>query len=186
MKRVKFENFEEFVYDIIDKYEALTDEFGDVSIVAKYNEANAIIKELACAGYDIASVDLHREEFENYWDEYAISLNSDGIWCEKFKRKNGYFDNDSNVIYVMGNCSSKVIPYCNSYSIYEVSVYDDSEDNEEAFLEYSKDNDGDTHDFTVSRSDDNGYHSYSYYTSEPLSQKDIQDIMKTFGFSLCE
>lgn len=185
MKQLHFESYDEFVYEITDTFNSIEDEFGDVSIIAKYDEAKEIIREFLIVGYDIASVELYKEEFENYYDEYAIGLNSDGIWCEKFKRKNGYFINDSSVIYIMDNCSSKVIPYCKSNSIYEVSVCDDIED-DKTFVEYSKDNGGDTHGFTVSRNDDNGYHSYSYYTSEPLSQKDVQDMIKTFGFSLCE
>ena len=40
-------------------------------------------------------------------------------------RENGYLTDDSPVIYVLDNCSSKVIPYCKGKTVYEVSVGDD-------------------------------------------------------------
>lgn len=129
MDRLEFEDYEEFACDITDLFDVIDNEFGDVSIIAKYDEAKEIIKELLYLGYNVASVELHREEFENYYDEYIVSLNFDGVWCEKFKRDTGYFNDESNVTYIMDNCSSAVIPYCKSESLYEVSVkdVDDSE-----------------------------------------------------------
>lgn len=135
MERLEFEDYEEFACDIADKFDSLEDEFGDVSIIAKYDDAKEIIRELLCLGYNVASVELHREEFENYYDEYIVSLNFDGVWCEKFKRDTGYFNNESNVTYIMDNCSSAVIPYCKSNNLYEVSIedIDHSENDEDEF-----------------------------------------------------
>lgn len=134
MKQLRFEDYEEFACDIADSFDNIEDGFGDVSIITKYVEAKEIIKELLCLGYDVASVELHQEKFENYYDEYIIGLNHDGVWCEKFKRSMGYFSDESNVIYIMDNCSSAVIPYCKSKNLYEVSVgdADDSEYDEES------------------------------------------------------
>lgn len=133
MKQLQFEDYEKFACDISDTFNNLDDEYCDVSIIAKYNEAKEIIKELFCIGYDVASIELHKEEFGEYWDEYLINLNFDGIWCEKFKKDNGYFTDESTVTYIMDNCSSNVIPYCKSKSVYEVSVgdFDDGESKEE-------------------------------------------------------
>ena len=69
----------------------------------------------------MVSIDIHREEFEKYYDEYRIALNQDGIWCEKFKRANGYFDDDATITYVMDNCSSAVFKHIDSEEIYEVT-----------------------------------------------------------------
>lgn len=49
-------------------------------------------------------------------------------------------------------------------------------------VEYDKSDDGELHGFTASKSTDNGYHSYSFYTSDKLSKSDICDILKEFGF----
>lgn len=131
MKRLYFEDYKDFTCDISDIFDNIEDEYGDISIIAKYGEAKEIIKELLCIGYNVASIELHRERFENYYDEYIIGLNHDGVWCEKFKRSTGYFSDESNVIYIMDNCSSTVISHCKSKNIYEVSIgdIDDSENN---------------------------------------------------------
>ena len=40
-------------------------------------------------------------------------------------RENGYIEEYSPVIYVLDNCSSKVISYCKGKTVYEVTVGDD-------------------------------------------------------------
>lgn len=144
MKRLEFEDYEDFACDIADKFDSLEDEFGDISIIVKYDEAKEIIRELLCLGYNVASIDLHRESFENYYCEYIIGLNHDGVWCEKFKCDTGYFNDESNVTYIMDNCSSAVIPYCKSKNLYEISVgdsddseYDDEESEPESEPEHT-------------------------------------------------
>ena len=64
MKQLQFEDYEELACDIVDTFDNIEDEYGEVSIIAKYNEAKEIIKELLGLGYDIASVELHKVEFE--------------------------------------------------------------------------------------------------------------------------
>ena len=83
MKRLHFDTFEDLANNILEKYNSLDDEYGDVTIVAKYDEAKEIIKELLCVGYNIASIDINNPEHDNYFDEYFISLNFEGVWCEK-------------------------------------------------------------------------------------------------------
>lgn len=122
MERLEYDEYEYFVCDVSDRFNSLKEEFGDISIIAKYTEANNIISELLRLGYNIVSIDLHMEEVENYYDEYIIGLNSDGVWCEKFKRRNKYFKNETSIIYIMDNCSSNVIRHCVSDEIYEVSI----------------------------------------------------------------
>lgn len=130
IERLEFKDYEELAYNISNTFESIDDAYGDVSVVAKYNEAKEIIRELLCIGYDVASIKLHREDFEEYWDEYLLTLNIDGIWCEKFKRENRYSTDTSDVIYIMDNCSSTVIRYCDSEYVYEVSTDNMNEDSE--------------------------------------------------------
>ena len=49
-------------------------------------------------------------------------------------------------------------------------------------VEYSKDDNGDLHGFTVSKGDGDSYMSYSLYTSDKLSLRDIQSLMQEKGF----
>ena len=123
MKNIYFDDFEDLACDIADTYDSLDGEdFEDVAIIAKYEEARQIIKELLCIGYDIHSLEIHDELWENYNSEFIISLYDNSIWCEPMLRENGYIDEDAPVIYVLDNCSSKVIPYCKGKIVYEVTV----------------------------------------------------------------
>lgn len=134
MKNLYFDDFEDLACDIADKFDIVKDDFGDVSIIAKYEEAKEIIAELSCIGYSLESIRMSRPEWENYNDEYLISLNNDGIWCEQMKSDGKYLTDESTITYILGNCSSKVIPYCNDETVYEVTVDEDDLENEERFI----------------------------------------------------
>ena len=126
MKNLYFDDFEDLACDIADTYDSLDGEdFEDVAIIAKYEEARQVIKELLCIGYDIHSVEIHDELCENYDAEFIISLYDNELWCEPMLRENGYIKEEAPVIYVLDNCSSKVIPYCKGKTVYEVTVGDD-------------------------------------------------------------
>ena len=128
MKNIYFDDFEDLACDIADAYDSLKcEDFEDVAIIAKYEEARQIIKELICIGYDISNIELHEVDWDNYDAEYIISLYDNSIWCEPMLRENGYIEEYSPVIYVLDNCSSKVIPYCKGKVVYEVSVGDDED-----------------------------------------------------------
>ena len=129
MKNLYFDDFEDFSCVIADTYDSLDGEdFEDVAIISKYEEARQIIKELLCLGYDIHSINVIDEEYGEYDAEYIISLYDDEVWCEPMLRENGYLTDDSPVIYVLDNCSSKVIPCCKGKNVYEVTVGIDEDD----------------------------------------------------------
>lgn len=77
---------------------------------------------MVCIGYDICNITYERIDWDGYDDEYILSMNHAGIWLEKFKRENGYYEDESTIVYIMDNCSSKVIPYCKGKTVYEVTV----------------------------------------------------------------
>lgn len=129
MKNLYFDDFEDLAFAVTDAYDSLKcEDFEDVAIIAKYEEARQIIKELICIGYDISNIELHEVDWDNYDAEYIISLYDNSIWCEPMLRENGYIEEESPVIYVLDNCSSKVIPYCKGKTVYEVTVGDDDEE----------------------------------------------------------
>ena len=140
MKNLYFDDFEDLACDIVDTYDALDYDEEDVAIIAKYDEARQIIKELLCLGYDINSLEIHDELWENYDAEFIISLYNNELWCEPMLRENRYIEEEAHVVYVLDNCSSKVIPYCKGKNVYEVTVgdndcdCDDCEDSEEECL----------------------------------------------------
>ena len=124
MQNVYFEDYEDLACDIADKYDSINklEEYKDVAIIAKYEEARQIIKELMCLGYDLHSIVIHDVEYDGYEAEYIISLYDDELWVEPMMRESGYITDDSPIMYVLGNCSSKVIPYCKGKVMFEVTV----------------------------------------------------------------
>ena len=127
MKNLYFDDFEDFSCVIADTYDALDYDEEDVAIIAKYEEARQIIKELLCLGYDLHSIDID-DEFDGYNAEYIITLYDNEIFCEPMLRENEYITDDSPVMYILDNCSSKVIPYCKGKTVYEVTVGIDEDD----------------------------------------------------------
>lgn len=137
MDRLEFNDYEEFLCAVIDKLDEITDEdeFNDIAIIAKYEEARQIIKELLCMGCDIKSVNIHDAEWDGYDDEYIVSVTSIDdeyeVWCEPFLRESGYITDDSKVTYILDNCSSKVMSHCEGETVYEVNVGDESDCDDE-------------------------------------------------------
>ena len=127
MKNLYFDDFEDLACDIADNFDMVKDDFGDIAIIAKYEEAKEIISELVCIGYSLESIRMSRPEWENYHEEYLISLNNDGIWCEEMKSDGKYLTDESTITYILDNCSSKVIPYCKGNIVFEVTVSDDED-----------------------------------------------------------
>ena len=130
MINIYFDDFEDLACDIADKFDRLDKEnFEDIAVIAKPDEAKEIFKELVCMGYDICNITYERIDWDGYDDEYILSMNHDGIWLEKFKREDGkYLTDESTITYILDNCSSKVIPYCKGKNVYEVTVGIDEDD----------------------------------------------------------
>lgn len=127
IKQIHFENFTSLACDISDKFDMVKDDFGDIAIIAKYEEAKEIIAELVCIGHSFESIEIDRPDWKNYYDEYLISLNFDGIWCQPMKVDGKYLTDDSTITYILDNCSSIVIPQCKGKVIFEVGMADDDE-----------------------------------------------------------
>lgn len=195
IKTLHFEDYENFACAVSDVYDKVksNDEYNSVDVVAKYEDAKEIIRELVGIGYDIAFInELADPEWDGYDDAFVISLLDDEIWCEPVKRDEGYIFVEADVVYIFDDCNSKIIPKIEADEVYEVGIgneYDDCDGDcencpahDETYLHTSEDEDGNTHGFTASRSDGDSYMSYSYYSSNELSHEDIQKMLKAFGF----
>lgn len=176
MERLEFNDYEEFACEVVDTYDSLDhDDEEDVAIISKYDESRQIIKELLCLGYDIHSVEIHDDLWESYDAEYVISLYENEVWCEPMLRENGYIDEDAPVIYVLDNCSSKVIPYCKGKTVYEVSVGDDDcscDDCEEGFTVNGK---------PVSKEEFDKYVSQFRHDEKPTTTSSTKSVYKVNG-----
>ena len=133
MKRLEFNDYEEFACEVADTFDDISqnDDFDDIAIIAHYDEAKQIIREILCLGYDLNSIELKDPELGYDDVPYVISVcgidYGHEVWCEPMIRDNGkYIDDESSVIYVLDNCSSEVLKHLDSECIFEVGIgYDD-------------------------------------------------------------
>lgn len=133
MERLEFNDYEEFACEVADTFDDIckNDDFNDIAIVAHYDEAKQIIREILCLGYDINSIELKDPELGYDDVPYVISvcgIDSDHeVWCEPMIRDNGeYIDDESSIIYVLDNCSSEVLKHLDSEYIFEVGIGEDA------------------------------------------------------------
>lgn len=126
MRTLNFNDFEDFAMEVSDTYDrvCVKDDMSSVSIVALYDEAKEIIRELLCIGYSISSIYLKEPDCNGYKDEYIITIFAGCVGVEpaKYKGNKTYCDIESDVCYVLDNCSSKVIPSIDADEKYEVSI----------------------------------------------------------------
>lgn len=129
IKTIEIYDYGHFACIISDTYDDVTsdDEFNSVGVVAKYEDAKEIIRELIGIGHDIANVTLNDSQCNGYNDTYIVSLDNEGIWCEPVKRDSGYIYVENQVCYIFGNCNSKILEKIESDEIYEVKFYDEDD-----------------------------------------------------------
>lgn len=127
IKTLYFEDYEDFACAVSDAYDRVKsdDVYNSVDVVAKYEDAKEIIRELVGIGYGIAFIDKFGDpEWDGYDDAFVISLLDDEIWCEPVKRENGYIFVEADVVYIFDDCNSKIIPKIEADEIYEVEIGD--------------------------------------------------------------
>ena len=140
MERLEFNDYEEFACEVADTFDDIckNDGFDDIAIIAHYNEAKHIIREILCLGYDLNSIELKNPELGYDDVPYVISVcgieSEYEVWCEPMVRDNGkYIDDESSIIYVLDNCSSEVLKHLDSECIFEVGIGAECDDCEEGF-----------------------------------------------------
>ena len=140
MERLEFNDYEEFACEVADTFDDIckNDDFDDIAIIAHYNEAKHIIREILCLGYDLNSIELKDPELGYDDVPYVISVcgidSEYEVWCEPMVRDNGeYIDDESSIIYVLDNCSSEVLKHLDSECIFEVGISAECDDCEKGF-----------------------------------------------------
>ena len=132
MKNLYFNDYEAFACEVADTFDDICkeDDFDDIAIIAHYDEAKQIIREILCLGYDLNSIELKNPELGYDDVPYIISVcgidSEHEVWCEPMIRDNGkYIDDESLIIYVLDNCSSEVLKHLDSECIFEVGIEDE-------------------------------------------------------------
>ena len=133
MERLEFNDYDDFACEVVDTFDDIckNDDFYDIAIIAHYDEAKQIIREILCLGYDLNSIELKNPELGYDDVPYIISVcgidSEYEVWCEPMVRDNGkYIDDESSIIYVLDNCSSEVLKHLNSECIFEVGIGDEA------------------------------------------------------------
>ena len=132
MEHLEFNDYEEFACEVADTFDDIhyDDDFNDIAIIAHYDDAKHIIREILCLGYDLNSIELKDPELGYDDVPYIISVcgidSEHEVWCEPMIRDNGkYINDESSVIYVLDNCSSEVLKHLDSECIFEVGIGDE-------------------------------------------------------------
>ena len=140
MERLEFNDYEEFACEVADTFDDIckNDDFDDIAIIAHYDDAKYIIREILCLGYDLNSIELKNPELGYDDVPYIISVcgidSEHEVWCESMVRDNGeYIDDESSVVYVLDNCSSEVLKHLDSEYIFEVWIGAECDDCEKGF-----------------------------------------------------
>lgn len=158
MDTLHYDCINECADNIFHIYNELTiyDDLANINIIAKYNEAKKFVERFVRLGFDIVSIsELSEADINGYNDEYVIALDRDGLWCMPAKYEDKYLYVEADVVYILDNCCSKVIPNIESRISFEVEINDDCEDNEEYSCEcdgncancYCNDNNDDDFDY---------------------------------------
>lgn len=134
-KDLNFEYIEDFVDYIVNEIENDEDKF--VTVIAKFDEAKEILKELMI--YDdvnFESLQIESPIMDNYFDEFVLSLwMNEGvleIGCEKLKNEDGEYTNPcGDVVFLFDDCSSKIIHLCDGLELYFVNIDDECDCDEE-------------------------------------------------------
>lgn len=185
MDYLNFYDYDSFICAVIKQCYNIRNDEDSIAIIAKYDDAQKIIMELVKNNFILKEISaLESPEYNGYNDEFIISIcNFDGdyeIWCEPMKRDGMYIDSESMAAFILDDCSSKVISHCDAKYKYEIHIGEEEIDNCSPLpCSRCDENDmSDLHSFSVSKSSDNGYCCFSFYTSENLSKTDIDDILK--------
>lgn len=198
-KENKYENIE--MLDLENKVEDIEDIYIDclfntdktVGLIANKELIEYIL-------YDIIKLDdtsVKEIDLVDYMNinEYLLSVDNDGyITCVPIEDLCVLDNTDIFYIDMDGDIKQDIVDYCVNEDK-EVILFgqkDDCDgdcencscmdDSDDTYVHLSDGDDGNTHGFTASKSDGDSYMSYSYYSSDELSQDDIRSMLKAFGF----
>lgn len=129
-KNLNFDYIEDFVDYITDRVYYCDDGALTVSIVVKFKEVSAIVKELMLYndGIDFEKIDITAPIMNGYEDEYVldISLDSDDsifFGVEPAIRDGKYLDVSNDEVYIFEDCNAKLAKSCDKYSdVYIVHI----------------------------------------------------------------
>lgn len=101
MKILHFDDYEDLVITVSEKYDEVkkNDDLDSIDVVGKYEDIKEIMANLITFGYGIALItDFAYPSWDNYEDEFILSINDNEVWCEPAKRDNGYIYSEAKAV----------------------------------------------------------------------------------------
>lgn len=119
-------------FDLADTITALLGDINDdypvISVYGKYDVIKDILEDLIMSGISIANeIELHDYDTKGYNKEFVLYLTSNGVSVEKIYNDDTYYISGGNISFVHEDCSSKLIKYVDSKTIYEFGYNEDDE-----------------------------------------------------------
>lgn len=197
---------------MVSTFDLYDDEYPIITAYGKYDVIKELLEEFLADGFEISGdICLEAPDSTGYDKEFALYLTEDGVSVCKTFENGKYLNEYPDVAFVHEDCNSKILKNIESKLIFEFVFYEHDEKDDDdlccddcdcyecdnrirsndtkchktvadKLVEYSKDDNGDLHGFTVSKGDADSYMSYSLYTSDKLSLMDIQSLMQEKGF----
>lgn len=194
---ITFEYVEDFADCIVERVE--NDDELFLTVVGKFKEIKDIIKEIiTISDVDFESICIESPDSNGYIDEYVLDCwCGDGvvqIGCEPAKRDGRYLNLTGDETYIFDNCNHKLTSFCEGSKLYFVNIEDECNCDKECdtdcpcdchntptrTLEFAKDEAGNIHGFSYSKSDNNSYTECSYYSSTNISDKQLKEMFAEF------
>ena len=126
---LRFLNTYEFYHRIKQDCNLITNTGDSISIIAKYDVIESILKKLSInSSSKLCSIELTYPEFNNYYKEYIITIDEEGIWCEPAWHKanqycdEGYIYSESSIVYIHSEASSKILTKISYQNIFEFDI----------------------------------------------------------------
>lgn len=208
MQNLHFKTFTNFAEFMHKSYKEIAKRDEDVSVIGYYEDIIEIFAALVRLGYKINTISISDPEYDNYCNEYILSLYGNEIWIEPCKRDDRYIDDFSTISFVLDSCSKGVCLSISSDISYEVTIDEshfaavnvkndseaktafkeessksgtDLDSSNKVYLYHADENDK-YHGFSASKYNDGVYRSCAYYTNNTLEKPDVDKIISMFGF----
>ena len=119
-------------FDLADTITALlgdvNDDYPVISVYGKYDVIKDILEDLIASGVSIANeIELQDYDVAHYDKEFVLYLTTDGVNVEKTWHEDVYYYGSADISFIHEDCSSKLIKYVDSKTIYEFGYDEDDE-----------------------------------------------------------
>ena len=121
-------------FDLADTITALLggidDDYPVISVYGKYDVIKDILEDLIASGVSIANeIELQDYDVAHYDKEFVLYLTKNGTNVEKTYdvESDAYLSGSADISFIHENCSSKLIKYVDSKTIYEFGYDEDDE-----------------------------------------------------------